>query len=50
MVTTLKNVGEVGKELCENKTVKKVSFTGSTAVAKLLYGMAASTLKKQVME
>lgn len=46
IVTTEKNVGEVGKEMCENKTVKKVSFTGSTPVAKLLYGMAANTMKK----
>jgi succinate-semialdehyde dehydrogenase/glutarate-semialdehyde dehydrogenase len=35
--------------MCENKIVKKVTFTGSTPVAKLLYGMAASTLKKLVI-
>ena len=35
--------------MCENKIVKKVSFTGSTTVAKLLYKMAASTLKKFVL-
>jgi succinate-semialdehyde dehydrogenase/glutarate-semialdehyde dehydrogenase len=46
VVTTQKNVSEVGRELCENSIVKKVSFTGSTPVAKLLYGMASSTLKK----
>lgn len=34
--------------MCESKLVKKVTFTGSTPVAKLLYGMAASTLKKFV--
>jgi hypothetical protein len=34
--------------MCENKIVKKVTFTGSTMVAKLLYKMAASTLKKFV--
>ncbi|KAF9057807.1 succinate-semialdehyde dehydrogenase [Panaeolus papilionaceus] len=50
IVTTLKNVGEVGREMCENKIVKKVSFTGSTPVAKLLYGMAATTLKKVSLE
>ena len=48
MVTTQANVAEVGRELCENTAVKKVSFTGSTPVAKMLYGMAASTLKKYV--
>ncbi|OCB84552.1 succinate-semialdehyde dehydrogenase [Sanghuangporus baumii] len=46
VVTTMKNVGEVGKELCENTIVRKVTFTGSTAVAKLLYSMSASTMKK----
>lgn len=46
VVTTQKNVIEVGKEMCTNKIVKKVSFTGSTPVAKLLYGLATSTLKK----
>ncbi|THH16921.1 hypothetical protein EW146_g3794 [Bondarzewia mesenterica] len=50
VVTTQKNVSEVAKELCENKIVKKVSFTGSTPVAKLLYGMASSTLKKVSLE
>jgi succinate-semialdehyde dehydrogenase/glutarate-semialdehyde dehydrogenase len=48
VVPTLKNVVEVGKEMCESKIVKKVTFTGSTPVAKLLYKMAASTLKKSV--
>ncbi|KAG5648729.1 hypothetical protein DXG03_000076 [Asterophora parasitica] len=50
IVPTLKNVVEVGKEMCENKIIKKVTFTGSTPVAKLLYGMAASTLKKVSIE
>ncbi|KAF8514834.1 succinic semialdehyde dehydrogenase [Hysterangium stoloniferum] len=36
VVTTLENVREVAAELCENKIVKKITFTGSTAVAKLL--------------
>ena len=46
MVTTQKNVIPVGKEICESKIVKKISFTGSTPVAKLLYGLASSTMKK----
>ena len=50
VVTTQANVAEVGREMCENTAVKKVSFTGSTPVAKLLYGMAASTLKKVSLE
>ncbi|KAI0832934.1 succinate-semialdehyde dehydrogenase [Trametes gibbosa] len=50
VVTTQANVSDVGRELCENSIVKKVSFTGSTPVAKLLYGLAASTLKKVSIE
>ncbi|KAG2110717.1 Aldehyde/histidinol dehydrogenase [Suillus cothurnatus] len=50
IVTTQKNVIEVGREMCESKAVRKVSFTGSTPVAKSLYGMAASTLKKVSIE
>lgn len=46
IVTTHKNILPVGKEICESKTVKKISFTGSTPVAKLLYGLASSTIKK----
>ncbi|KAG8860528.1 succinate semialdehyde dehydrogenase NADP+ linked [Tulasnella sp. 330] len=50
VVTTQKNIQEVGKELCESKTVKKVSFTGSTPVAKMLLRQASSTLKKVSIE
>ncbi|KAI0005049.1 succinate semialdehyde dehydrogenase [Russula compacta] len=50
IVTTQKNVSDVAKELCENNSVKKVTFTGSTTVAKLLYRMAASTIKKISIE
>jgi len=50
IVTTHKNVLPVGKEICENKTIKKISFTGSTPVAKLLYGMASTTMKKVSIE
>ncbi|KIO12519.1 hypothetical protein M404DRAFT_19318 [Pisolithus tinctorius Marx 270] len=50
VVTTQRNVDAVGRELCQNKIVKKMSFTGSTPVAKLLYGLASSTLKKVSIE
>ncbi|KAI0068661.1 succinic semialdehyde dehydrogenase [Artomyces pyxidatus] len=50
IVTTQKNVNEVAKEMCENQTVRKISFTGSTPVAKILYKMAASTIKKISIE
>jgi succinate-semialdehyde dehydrogenase/glutarate-semialdehyde dehydrogenase len=40
----------IGKELCENPIVKKLSFTGSTAVGKILLKQCASTVKKVSME
>lgn len=45
-----KNEAAVGKELCENGEVRKVSFTGSTNVGKLLMSQSASTLKKLSFE
>ncbi|KAH9077135.1 succinic semialdehyde dehydrogenase [Lactarius deliciosus] len=50
VVTTEKNISDVSKEMCESEVVKKVTFTGSTRVAKLLYKMAASTIKKVSIE
>lgn len=41
---------EVGKEMCTNPIVRKISFTGSTRVGKLLMEQAASTVKKVSME
>lgn len=41
---------EVGKELCENKKIRKLSFTGSTPVGKILMGQSASALKKLSLE
>lgn len=48
-VTTTQN-SEVGLEFCENKKVRKLSFTGSTAVGKLLMSQCASTLTKLSLE
>lgn len=39
-----------GLRLCEHKKVKKISFTGSTNVGKILMNQSASTLKKLSME
>lgn len=44
------NASAVGKELCENTLVSKISFTGSTAVGKILLSQCASTVKKTSME
>eukprot|EP00941_MAST-03F_sp_MAST-3F-sp1_P003425 g3425.t1 len=41
---------EVGKALTTNKTVKKFSFTGSTATGKLLAAQCAGTVKKVSLE
>jgi hypothetical protein len=49
IITTQKNINDVAKEMCESPSVKKVSFTGSTPVAKQLYKMAASTIKKYAL-
>ncbi|TWG61437.1 NAD-dependent succinate-semialdehyde dehydrogenase [Aminobacter sp. J44] len=44
------SAGEIGDELCENPIVKKITFTGSTEVGKLLIAKSASTVKKVSME
>lgn len=41
---------DVGKELCENETVRKITFTGSTEVGRILMGQAAPTIKKVSLE
>lgn len=47
---TTSNSSEVGKELCENPKVRKLSFTGSTPVGKILMSQCAPTLKKLSLE
>ena len=49
-VTALKNTVEVGQALTSNQTIRKVSFTGSTPVGKLLMKQSADTLKKLSFE
>jgi succinate-semialdehyde dehydrogenase/glutarate-semialdehyde dehydrogenase len=44
------SAGTIGTELCTNKTVRKVSFTGSTAVGKILLKQCADTVKRVSME
>lgn len=41
---------EVGDEICKNPKVKKVSFTGSTPVGKLLMKLTSDTVKKLSLE
>jgi succinate-semialdehyde dehydrogenase/glutarate-semialdehyde dehydrogenase len=41
---------DVGGELASSETVRKISFTGSTEIGRLLLGQAADTIKKVSME
>lgn len=41
---------EIGDEMCHNPAVRHLSFTGSTAVGKLLNAQCAKNLKKTSME
>jgi succinate-semialdehyde dehydrogenase/glutarate-semialdehyde dehydrogenase len=41
---------EIGGEMTSNPTVRKLSFTGSTAVGKLLMQQSAATIKKLSLE
>ena len=40
----------IGEEMCANETVRKISFTGSTRVGKLLIRQCADTVKRLSME
>ncbi|MEM9966832.1 MAG: NAD-dependent succinate-semialdehyde dehydrogenase [Pseudomonadota bacterium] len=41
---------DIGKEFCENPTVRKLTFTGSTAVGRILLRQAADQVMKCSME
>lgn len=41
---------EIGAEMCENPTVRKITFTGSTEVGRILLRQAATQVKKCSME
>ncbi|SNC74669.1 succinate-semialdehyde dehydrogenase / glutarate-semialdehyde dehydrogenase [Marinobacter sp. es.048] len=49
VITTLQ-APEVGRTLCEDSRVRKLSFTGSTPVGKLLMRQCADTVKKVSLE
>ncbi|KAF0315552.1 succinate-semialdehyde dehydrogenase [Colletotrichum asianum] len=50
VVTALENTPQLGLALCQSDTVKKISFTGSTRVGKLLMKQSSDTLKKLSLE
>lgn len=49
-VVTSASASEIGKELCTNPIVRKVSVTGSTEIGKLVMRMSADTVKKLSLE
>lgn len=44
------NASEIGKEFCDNNAVRKLTFTGSTEVGRILMRQAADTVMKCSME
>ena len=44
------SAGEIGDEICANPLVKKITFTGSTEIGKMLIQKCAATVKKVSME
>lgn len=48
--TDREHTPDVGHELCTNPLVRKISFTGSTAVGKVLMQQSASTIKRLSLE
>jgi len=44
------NASEIGKEFCENPIVRKITFTGSTGVGRILLRQAADQVMKCSME
>ncbi|KAJ6169727.1 hypothetical protein N7485_007073 [Penicillium canescens] len=50
VVTGMQNLAEIGQALCEDQNIRKLSFTGSTAVGKLLMRQCSNSLKKLSLE
>ncbi len=50
LTTSLENTPAVSKAMCLHPMVKKVSFTGSTRVGKIVAGLCAAGLKKCTLE
>jgi succinate-semialdehyde dehydrogenase/glutarate-semialdehyde dehydrogenase len=49
-VVTGQDAAAIGKELCANPIVRKVTFTGSTEVGRILMRQSADTIKKMSLE
>jgi succinate-semialdehyde dehydrogenase/glutarate-semialdehyde dehydrogenase len=49
-IVTTRDAPAVGKVLCDDERVRKLTFTGSTEVGKILYRQCAGTVKKLTLE
>lgn len=49
-ILTSSNAEVIGKEFTDNRSVRKVTFTGSTRVGKILMAQSAGTVKKLALE
>ncbi|WP_297514876.1 NAD-dependent succinate-semialdehyde dehydrogenase [uncultured Caulobacter sp.] len=49
-IVTGKDSAGIGKALCDDGRVRKLSFTGSTPIGKVLYQQCAGTMKKLSLE
>ncbi|KAL6357090.1 hypothetical protein LRP88_10708 [Fusarium phalaenopsidis] len=49
-IAALDNTPEIGQTLCASDVVRKISFTGSTRVGKILMNQSSDTLKKLSLE
>lgn len=50
VITALDNTPKLGLAMCESDIIKKISFTGSTRVGKLLMQQSSNSLKKLSLE
>lgn len=50
VVCALNNTPEVGKAICASPIIRKISFTGSTRVGRLLMNQSSDTIKKLSLE
>ena len=50
VTTSRSNTPAIGKALCEHPDIRKISFTGSTQVGKIILANSASSVKRTQME
>ena len=50
MTASRENMVHVGDAICESDIIRKISFSGSTRVWKLLYEKSTNTVKKLSLE